>query len=69
MILIRRKDGAVQVIPQGAVRMAEYLPLLGVLRIHFLGEEPFLEVKMGEKKSVFYLELLASGQTVRMEEE
>lgn len=67
--MIKRKDGTVQVIPQGAVRMVEYLPSPGVLRIHFLGGEPSLDVRVSGGKGAFCLELFARQQVVQLEED
>lgn len=69
MILIKRKDGTVQVIPQGAVRMVEYLPSPGVLRIHFLGGEPSLDVRVTftPKKLRVYVGLPDGARRVRRE--
>lgn len=69
MILIKRKDGTVQVIPQGAVRMVEYLPSPGVLRIHFLGGEPSLDVRVSGGKGASCLKLFARQQVVQLEED
>lgn len=66
--MIKRKDGTVQVIPQGAVRMVEYLPSPGVLRIHFLGGEPSLDVRVSGGKGAC-LELFARQQVVQLEED
>jgi uncharacterized protein YpmB len=71
MIVIHRKDGILQVIPPHAVRMVEYLPSLGVIRIHYLTERPlYIEVKVGEKEAKKYLLLdFASGTLVNIHEE
>jgi len=70
MIAIHRKDGTLQAIPTHAVRMVEYLPSLGVIRVHYLTERPlYIEVKVGEKEARGYLLDFASGVVVDIHEE
>jgi hypothetical protein len=70
MIAIHRKDGTLQVIPTHAVRMVEYLPLIGVIRVHYLTERPlYIEVKVGEKEARDHLLDFASGTIVDIHEE
>jgi hypothetical protein len=71
MMVIHRKDGTLQVIPTHAVRMVEYLPSLGVIRIHYLTEHPlYLEVNVGEKEAKKHLLLdFVSGTIVDIHEE
>jgi len=70
MIAIHRKDGTLQVIPTQAVKMVEYLPLMGVIRVHYLTEHPlYIEVKVGEKEARDHLLDLASGTIVDIHEE
>jgi hypothetical protein len=70
MIVIHRKDGTLQVISAHAVRMVEYLPLMGVIRVHYLSERPsYIEVKVGEKEARDYLLDFASGTIVDIHEE
>ena len=70
MIVIHRKDGTLQVIPTHAVRMVECLPLMGVIRVHYLTEHPlYIEVKVGEKEARDHLLDLASGTIVDIHEE
>jgi len=69
MITIHRKDGTLQVIPAHAVRMVEYLPLMGVIRVHYLTERPlYIEVKVGEKEARNHLLDFASGTLVDIHE-
>jgi len=70
MIAIHRKDGTLQVIPTHAVRMVEYLPLMGVIRVPYLTERPlYIEVKVGEREAGDHLLDLASGTIVDIHEE
>jgi hypothetical protein len=70
MIVIHRKDGTLQVIPTHAVRMVEYLPLVGVIRVHYLTERPlYIEVKVGEREARDHLLDFASGVVVDIQEE
>jgi hypothetical protein len=70
MIVIHRKDGTLQVIPTHAVRMVEYLPPMGVIRVHYLTERPlYIEVKVGEKEARDHLLDFASGTIVDIHEE
>jgi hypothetical protein len=70
MIAIHRKDGTLQVIPVHAVRMVEYLPLIGVIRVHYLTERPlYIEVKVGEKEARGHLLDFVSGTIVDIHEE
>ncbi|MGC8876539.1 hypothetical protein [Thermus sp.] len=68
-IHIYRKDGTVQVIPEEAVRMVEYLPALGVVRVHFVHGDGALEVKMPEGKARLALEGFATGYRATLREE
>lgn len=43
-----------------AVRMVEYLPTFEVLRIHFLGEKSFLEVRVSQEQARTWLMRLAT---------
>jgi len=70
MTAIHRKDGTLQVIPIHSVKMVEYLPLMGVIRVHYLSERPsYIEVKVGEREARDHLLDLASGTIVDIHEE
>jgi hypothetical protein len=71
MIVIHRENGTLQVIPTHAVRMVEYLPSLGVIRIHYLTEHPlYLEVRVEEKAAKRHLLLdFISGAIVNIHED
>ena len=70
MMVIHRKDGTFQVIPTHAVRMVEYLPSIGVIRIHYLTEHPlYIEVRVGEEEARSHLLDFLSGIIVDVREE
>jgi len=70
MMVIHRKDGTFQVIPTHAVRMVEYLPSIGVIRVHYLTQHPlYIEVRVSEKEAKSKVFYFASGTAVSVHEE